>query len=44
MAGRSGKVVLATDAEREGELITARVALLGDDGLVILLDEVEATR
>ena len=44
MAGRSGKVVLATDAEREGEPITARVALLGDDGLVILLDEVEPTR
>ena len=43
MAGRSGKVVLATDPEREGELVTARVALLGDDGLVILLDEVEPT-
>ena len=39
LAGRSGKVIVATDAAREGEQLTARAALLGDDGLIVLLDE-----
>jgi hypothetical protein len=39
LAGLTGKVVVATDAAREGEVLDKRAALLGDDGLVILLDE-----
>jgi alpha-glucosidase len=33
-----GQVVVATDRSREGERLSGRVALLGDDGLVIRLD------
>ncbi|MEI9954366.1 MAG: alpha-amylase family glycosyl hydrolase [Pseudomonadota bacterium] len=39
---RRGKVVAATDPTRDGELVVTRVPLLGDDGLVILLDEADA--
>jgi alpha-glucosidase len=39
LGGRSGKIVVATDATREGESALRRVPLVGDDGLVILLDE-----
>lgn len=37
LPGHSGRVVVATDRLREGESVSGRVPLLGDDGLVIHL-------
>jgi alpha-glucosidase len=34
----TGAVIIATEAEREGELVRDRVVLTGDDGVVVALD------
>lgn len=38
-ASYSGKIVLATDPEREGKQVAHNISLSGDEGIVVLLDQ-----